>query len=80
MGASKPPPKQPTLIERAEGIANAHARWKRPGADTEDWLRGLRELRRRAMARKHFVLAEELRAEIAEAMALLDRAYEAAVA
>ena len=48
--------------------------------DTEDWLRELRELRRQALARKDFVVAEELRAEIAEAMALLHRAYEAAVA
>jgi len=48
--------------------------------DTEDWLRELRELRRQAINRGDFVVAEELRAEIAEAMALLDRAYEAAVA
>jgi hypothetical protein len=48
--------------------------------DTEDWLRELRELRRQAINRRDLVLAEELRAEIAEAMALLDRAYEAAVA
>jgi hypothetical protein len=48
--------------------------------DTEDWLRELGELRRQAIARKDLVLAEELRAEIAEAMALLDRGYEAAVA
>ena len=48
--------------------------------DTEDWLRELRELQRQAIARRDFVLAEELRAEIAEATALLDRAYEAAVA
>ena len=48
--------------------------------DTEDWLRELRELRRQATNRRDFVVAEELRAEIAEAMALLDRAYEAAVA
>ena len=48
--------------------------------DTEDWLRELRELRRQALNRNDFVLAQELRAEIAEAMALLDRAYEAAVA
>ena len=48
--------------------------------DTEDWLRELRELRRQAITRRDFVVAEELRAEIAEAMALLDRAYEAAVA
>jgi len=48
--------------------------------DTEDWLRELRELRRQAITRRDFVVAEELRAEIAEAIALLDRAYEAAVA
>ena len=48
--------------------------------DTEDWLRELRELRRQAINRGDFVVAEELRAEIAEAIALLDRAYEAAVA
>jgi len=48
--------------------------------DTEDWLRELRELRRQAITRRDFVVAEELRAEIAEAMALLGRAYEAAVA
>jgi hypothetical protein len=49
--------------------------------DTEDWLRELRELRRRqALNRNDFVLAQELLAEIAEAMALLDSAYEAAVA
>jgi hypothetical protein len=48
--------------------------------DTEDWLRELRELRRQAINRGDFVVAEELRAEIAEAMALLGRAYEAAVA
>ena len=48
--------------------------------DTEDWLRELRELRRQAIASKDLVVAEELRAEIAEAMALLDRADEAAVA
>jgi len=48
--------------------------------DTEDWLRELRELRRQATNRRDFVVAEELRAEIAEAIALLDRAYEAAVA
>lgn len=47
--------------------------------DTEDWLRELRELRRQAMRRNDMVLAEELRAEIAEATRLLDRAYEAAV-
>ena len=48
--------------------------------DTEDWLRELRELRRQAINRGDFVVAEELRAEIAEAMALLGKAYEAAVA
>ena len=48
--------------------------------DTEDWLRELRELRRQAINRGDFVVAEELRAEIAEAMALLGSAYEAAVA
>jgi hypothetical protein len=48
--------------------------------DTQDWLRELRELRRQAINRGDFVVAEELRAEIAEAMALLGRAYEAAVA
>ena len=47
--------------------------------DTEDWLRELRELRRQAMSRRDLVLAEELQAEIAEATALLDRAFEAAV-
>ena len=48
--------------------------------DTQDWLRELRELRRQAITRRDFVVAEELRAEIAEAMALLGSAYEAAVA
>jgi hypothetical protein len=47
--------------------------------DTEDWLRELRELRRQAISRRDLVLAEELRAEIAEAIALLDRAFESAV-
>ena len=46
--------------------------------DTQDWLRDLRELRRQAMSRNDMVQAEELRAEIGEAMTLLDRAYEAA--
>jgi hypothetical protein len=46
--------------------------------DTEDWLRELRELRRLAISRNDMVLAEELRAEIGEAMTLLDQAYEAA--
>jgi hypothetical protein len=46
--------------------------------DTEDWLRELRELRRQAISRNDMVLAEELRAEIGEALALLDGAYEAA--
>ena len=47
--------------------------------DTEDWLRELRELRRQAISRRDLILAEELRAEIAEATVLLDRAFEAAV-
>jgi hypothetical protein len=47
--------------------------------DTEEWLRELRERRRQALSRHDLVLAEELRAEIAEATALLERAYEAAV-
>jgi hypothetical protein len=46
--------------------------------DTEGWLRELRELRRQAISRNDMVLAEELRAEIAAAATLLDRAYEAA--
>jgi hypothetical protein len=46
--------------------------------DTQDWLRDLRELRRQAISRNDMVQAEELRAEIGEAMTLLDRAYEAA--
>ena len=43
--------------------------------DTEDWLRELRQLRRQAISRNDRVLAEELRAEIAEATMLLDMAY-----
>jgi len=46
--------------------------------DTEEWLRELRDLRRQAISHNDMVLAEELRAEIGEAMTLLDRAYEAA--
>jgi hypothetical protein len=46
--------------------------------DTEGWLRELRELRRQAISRNDMVLAEELRAEIADATTLLDRAYETA--
>lgn len=47
--------------------------------DTEDWLRELRELRRQALRRSDMVLAEELKAEIAEATTLLDKAYNAAL-
>ena len=46
--------------------------------DTEEWLRELRQLRRQAISRNDTVVAEELRAEIAEATALLDMAYEPA--
>ena len=48
--------------------------------DTEEWLREMRQLRRGALSRNDAGLAEELRAEIAEVLALLDKAYEAAVA
>jgi hypothetical protein len=40
--------------------------------DTAEWLRELRGLRRQAIGRNDMVLAEELRAEIGEAMTLLD--------
>jgi hypothetical protein len=60
------------------GVSNANADGAALMEDTEDWLRELRELRRLAISRNDMVLAEELRAEIGEAMTLLDQAYEAA--
>lgn len=46
--------------------------------DAQDWLRELRGLQAQALARRDFVQAEELRAEIAEVTACLDGVLEAA--
>ena len=46
--------------------------------DAQDWLRELRALQAKALARRDFVQAEELRAEIAEVAACLDGVLEAA--
>ncbi len=46
---------------------------------TKDWLAELHELRGRALTRHDAVQAEELRAEIEELTAYLDRVFEAAV-
>ena len=52
----------------------------RPGARHRGLAAGIARVTSQAINRRDFVVAEELRAEIAEAMALLGRAYEAAVA
>jgi hypothetical protein len=46
--------------------------------DAQDWLRELRGLQAQALARRDFVQAEELRAEIAEVTACLDGVLESA--
>ena len=46
--------------------------------DAQDWLYELRTLRAEALARRDYVQAEELRAEIAEVAACLDGVLEAA--
>ena len=46
--------------------------------DARDWLHELRTLQAKALARRDFVQAEELRAEIAEVTACLDGILEAA--
>lgn len=46
--------------------------------DAQDWLYELSALRAQALARRDYVQAEELRAEIAEVTACLDGVLEAA--
>jgi len=46
--------------------------------DAQDWLHELRGLPAKALARRDFVQAEELRAEIAEVTACLDGVLESA--
>src|ERR1041384_5948674 len=46
--------------------------------DAQDWLRELRGLQAQALARRDFVQAEEVRAEVAEVTACLDGVLESA--
>ena len=77
IGGSNTSPMQLLAIEDKRGITNVHARWKRPGARHPGLAAGIARVTSQAINRRDFVVAEELRAEIAEAMALLDRAYDA---